>query len=330
VADEGEAGAVGRAKRLAADLGRRAQRAWDAVEERSAPARFGRELWARYQRTNVSLLLGSLAYRLFLFIIPMTLVIVALVGQQASSGVDVEDDIGEKMRLGQALAHSLSQAGSDTGGGWRVALTVGLTGVLLTGWSLFGALFSAYAQVWEIPRTMMKKRFSSGMRFVGGLVVFMLVIYAMAWVRRHGPLLGVAGGLVVVAIALGLFLALSIVLPHKGDDWRQLVPGALASGAGTIALQLFSATVLPNQVAHRSQTYGALGIALALFTYLAFLSFILLLAPLINATWAAYVDERGDDAGLLAAVDRVTEKAKSMARRGDAPSDSGPEVEAER
>jgi uncharacterized BrkB/YihY/UPF0761 family membrane protein len=77
---------------------------------------------------------------------------------------------------------------------------------------------------------------------------------------------------------------------------------------------------LPNQVANRSQTYGALGVALALFTYLAFLSFVLLLVPLINATWADYVDERGDDAGLLATVDRVTDKAKAMARRdkGDA------------
>ncbi len=299
----------------------RASDGWREVESRSVVAQLLADLYRRYKRTNASLIVGSLAYRIFLFIVPCVLVVVALAGYANASGGDAGAGTGQDLRLSEALRSAISQAGQDSGNGWHFALLIGLAGALMGAYSLYTTLFLGYAQVWELPSQENRKRLASIARFVGGLVVFIGFLYAMAWVRRHGPILGGAGITISIAVSLGLFVLMSLALPHRGHDWVNMVPGAVAGGAATLGLQTAAATWLPNQIADRSQTYGVLGVAIALLAYLALIGSVLVLIPLVNATWLDHVEARGGSERLAA----FGERAQAMVRRSSAtaPSDGG-------
>src|SRR5215831_2525282 len=77
--------AVGFVKRTSA----RAQRAMDIATERYEPTRYMLGAYHRFRRLNGSVLASSIAFRVFLFLVPMTLVAVGVAGYAASSGTDV-------------------------------------------------------------------------------------------------------------------------------------------------------------------------------------------------------------------------------------------------
>jgi membrane protein len=278
---------------------------WADVEAQSVPAGLASDLVRRYQRTNASLIVGSLAYRVFLFLVPSALVVVAVAGSVNASGSDPGAEVGEPMRLGEALRTAISRAGEDSGTGWEVALMIGLAGILVSGYGLYGTLFRGYAQVWELSILEQRKRFASSARFIAGLVVFVGFLCVMAWVRGRGALIGGVGILVSIAVELVLFVLMSVALPHRGREWINMVPGAVAGGVATVGLQIAAATWLPNQIASRSQTYGVLGVAIALLAYLALLGSVLVLVPLVNATWYDHVEGGGRANPLPALADRA-------------------------
>jgi uncharacterized BrkB/YihY/UPF0761 family membrane protein len=302
------------------DLGEQLSRRAAGIEARFVVVRFGADLYRRYTRTNATLIVGSLAYRLFLFLIPSMLVVVSVAGFAQSSGQDAGVEVGQKVRLGKAVGQVLSQAGQDSKSGWQLALVVGLVGMLLGAYSLYGTLFRGFAQVWEVPMASTRKSLSTGFRFVGGLVFFLAFLVLMSWIRRIGPVLGTAGFLSLLAASLVLFVLMSIALPHRGDDWVHLVPGALVGGAGTVGIQVFTAVWLPNEVASRSATYGALGIAIALLAYLALLGTVLIVVPVVNATWFEYLPEVGLSERVTALIDRVPARLRPASSPPTPPS----------
>jgi uncharacterized BrkB/YihY/UPF0761 family membrane protein len=287
---------------------------WAEVEERVLPARLATDVYRRYQRTNASLIVGSIAYRVFLLIVPAVLVVVAMAGYTNATGGDAGVEMGKEMRLGEVLGATVSQAGADSGNGWQVALVIGLSGVLVAGYGLYGTLFNGYAQLWELSASEHRKRFASSARFIGGLIGFIAFLCLMAWIRKHGAIIGGLGVLVSILADLALFLLLSIALPHRGREWFNLVPGAIAGGVAVVGLQIAAATWLPNQIANRSQTYGALGIALALLAYLALLGSVLVLVPLVNASWYDHVERSGGSARLAALAQRTTDAVRRPGR----------------
>jgi membrane protein len=255
--------------------------------------------------------------------VPAVLVVVAMAGYTDASGGDAGVELGEEMRLGEALRATVSQAGADSSQGWQVALVIGLIGVLSGGYSLYGTLFRGYAQLWELSASEHRKRFSSSARFIGGLLGFIAFLCLMAWIRQRGTIIGGVGVLVSILAELALFLLLSVALPHRGREWFNLVPGAVAGGLAVVGLQIAAATWLPNQIASRSQTYGALGVALALLAYLALLGSVLVLVPLVNATWYQHVEGHGESARLVALAQRATEVVRRPGRAGPPSPDDG-------
>ncbi len=273
-------------------LAERGRLAWGGAQSRFVGARLAADLYRRYRRTNATLAAGNLAYRLFFFLVPCMLLIISVAGYTTATGGSVEAGVGQ-MGLGKALGEAMSQAGEDAQSGWQLAMTVGVAGVVIGAYSLYRALFLSYAQMWELSATDLRRRFSSAVRFIVGLIAFIVFLWLMSWIRHHGPILGTAGVLASVGADLALFAVMSSALPHRGAQWVHLLPGAIAGGIAALGLQVATAVWLPNLIAARSETYGALGIAVAVLAYLALFGTTLVLVPLVNATWFDYVTEPG-------------------------------------
>jgi uncharacterized BrkB/YihY/UPF0761 family membrane protein len=101
-----------------------------------------------------------------------------------------------------------------------------------------------------------------------------------AW--STGP--GVLATLAAFVGYAGLWLLISLELPHRGASWVALIPGALLFGVGTEVLNVVVAYVITPWALAKQGTYGALGVAAALLFGLFLISRLVVAAAVVNAT----------------------------------------------
>jgi uncharacterized BrkB/YihY/UPF0761 family membrane protein len=103
-------------------------------------------------------------------------------------------------------------------------------------------------------------------------------------VRAWSPGIGVLATLVTILPYAGLWLLITLRLPHRAAAWTDLIPGALLFGFGIEAIQLVAAYVLAPYALAKQGTYGALGVAAALLLALYLASRLAVAAAVLNAT----------------------------------------------
>ncbi len=103
--------------------------------------------------------------------------------------------------------------------------------------------------------------------------------------------LSFVGGLVATALIAipyaGLWLCVSLLLPHHGTGWQALLPGAILFALGVEVLQFIIAYIVAPQMSSKQGSYGALGIAAALLFALYLLSRLIIATAVVNATLSA-------------------------------------------
>lgn len=149
-----------------------------------------------------STLAGALAFRVFHFLVPFTLVSVSIVGFAVSTNPGAEDRLSERFGLGGALAGSIVAAADQSHPSRRPALSIGLVGRLWAALGAVRALRLSHSLAWgPTPR------------------------------RLRRPHYG-------VALCIAEWMAASTALPRKPARWTSLVHGALVVTAGAQALHL--------------------------------------------------------------------------------------------
>jgi membrane protein len=270
---------VGFVKRTSA----RAQHAMEVATDRYELTRYLFGAYERFRRLNGSILAASIAFRVFLFLVPLTLVAVGLAGFGVSQGTDVQNS---SKRLGAAMASVIAAAGHDSKKSWWLLVIGGLFATLYAASSLFSTLSRCSAQLWEMweyaPSGATRR-----LRFIAGLVLAIGFI-AVGRVLRTNLALGLAVNIGNIAAHLGLALLLLAYLPNRATRWHDLLPGAIVTAAGLIGLDIFTVVWLPHKLASLSQTYGTMGVAIAVLSYLALLGYLLVAAILTNVMWREY------------------------------------------
>jgi membrane protein len=227
--------------------------------------------------------LGSaLAFRLFLFFIPMVLTIVGITGllrgrirpDQAVDAVGVSGTMSDQIR--SALAQSQGTA-------WT-ALIIGLFGLLWAGRSLARVLLASAAIAWLIPVQGAK----TTVRVIGAVVALMAGIGVLMGVaNRIREATGTAiGGLSMIAVAgfyMVLWLLVLLTLPRQRSDPSSLIPGAVIVGATLGAMQAFTQLYLPGQLDRASDVYGSIGVATVTMGWFFFAGRVMVLANSLNA-----------------------------------------------
>ena len=91
----------------------------------------------------------------------------------------------------------------------------------------------------------------------------------------------------------GIWLLITLRLPHRAASWKALVPGAVLGAVGLELIHVFTAYVLAPYATAKEGTYGALGAAAALLLGLFVVSRLVVASAVLNATlW-----ERRNEAG---------------------------------
>ena len=234
------------------------------------PVDIGFQAFERDSHIGGFLLAGAIAFRLFVFVLPLYLLALVIAGAIFAFDPDQVESTASSGGMSDYLAGSIGDAAQTSHKSLWLLIPVTLYALVSAGRSVEKAIAAAHARAWDIL----------AMRMIS--------------IIRHGALVPVAMGL-GAAIYFGLWLAASRALPHReGVTWWSLVPGAVLMGVGTQCLYLFNVLYLNHKIQSASAAYGALGVAASALLWLYLLGRLMVAAPVLNATlWSRSHDPDG-------------------------------------
>jgi uncharacterized BrkB/YihY/UPF0761 family membrane protein len=271
---------------------RRQAAAWAGVRSSAARewllanvphGRLAMEVLRRWKGLNATLLAGNLTYRLFLWLLPLLLVVVAAMGFESNE--TVSSITGGSLGLSRELAVSIGDAARDAGTSASHALAVGILGLIFASRSLIVALHLTFSHVWGLPATTRRGMPAAVAKFVTSLPLAFVILAASLGIRR----LGVIGGLSSQGLAFlfgsGALLTVNWVLPRRTDSWRELLPGSVLGGIVLVIARHTALYYFENHAARASKVYGSLGVVAGFLSALFVFSVIIVLNALVNVVW---------------------------------------------
>jgi uncharacterized BrkB/YihY/UPF0761 family membrane protein len=228
------------------------------------------------------ILAGALAYRLFLFFLPLAFFLVSGLGLVADALGITPRGLGKDIGFVGLVTKEVSDTAKGGSGVW-----VALGSVVVLAYAtrvLYRAVVIVHALAWEHSAASAKAQARSLRIFGLGLAGQLALAVAVGAVRAQTA----AGGVVVLAVyalaLAGIWLWMSLHLPHASASWTDLLPGSALYGLGMLGVNAFNVYLLDNVHASRSNTYGTLGTAAAILLSLLFIGRLVVGSAVLNAT----------------------------------------------
>ena len=234
-------------------------------------------------RVGGGILAGALAFRLFLFMVPVVYVVFTVLGAASRALGQDPAQLASNAGITGILASTVVKV--DQQSAWtQVPLLLGaIVAMFITAGGLLKALYVVHWLVWRVPRS---RPAGLGPRLVliGITLLASALGIAVNDVRNAS---GAAGAVIAVVLVTALSFAgwwwVSWKLPHAPCPARALIPGALLMAVGADVLQLLTTYWIGHLVARKTSTYGAVGIALAVLLWVYILGRIMVGSAGLNA-----------------------------------------------
>jgi len=233
----------------------------------------------RNRAVAASVLAGGVAYRLFLWLLPFALVVGGALGLGDAESIQKAVDNGG---LPAALVNGVGDAARAADANWWWMLAAGLPLLLWESYAGARALQLIHALVWNDPppRT---RPLAGALYFSAGMCGFVALVSLTWWLRHSTQLVEIpAFALMAVPIA-GLWLLVSLHLPHGSASWTALLPGAFLVGVGFQVFHGLVVSLLGPKLDKATSLYGGLGIATTLLFFMWVLGWIVVAAPVLNS-----------------------------------------------
>ena len=247
------------------------------------------------------ILAGAIAFRMFLFMVPFVYVVFTIFGQAAKTANQDPSQLAKTIGITGVLASAVVNT-SDLSALSQVLLVLGATvALVLTSNSLVKALYVVHWLVWRIPRVKPHGLLPIVAPIGIGLGLTSFMVLANDARNAAGGAAGVVLVLLLVtAVSFVVWWWISWKLPHADVPASALLPGAVAMAIGVGVLHALTTYWIGHLVARKSNTYGAVGIALAVLLWVYILGRIIVGSAGLNATlWhrRARIQDPPDSAG---------------------------------
>jgi membrane protein len=218
----------------------------------------------------------ALASKLFVAVIPLSIIVTALESGKANFSDQLILRFGISGE-GAAATRELF----DTGG--QVRSAVSIIGILIVLYSVFSfsrGLQRVYLDIWELP----PQRLEGNLRratWVIGFVVYLAVLGPLRTrLLGHGRLFLYA--IIVLSLGTVLWAATPYILLGRRLAWRRLIPTGVVTTVLNGLYSAWSALYLPHQFDVNAHRYGPIGIAFALVSWLFAYSALVILGAVIG------------------------------------------------
>jgi membrane protein len=254
--------------------------------ESSLPVRCLRRFVAINGRDR-ALVLGGQA---FTTVIPLLIVVAAAASRQAPTAL--ADRLAARFHVTGASAEAIRTLFERPPGATGAITIAGSVVLLFSLLSLTRSLQRLYEAAWHLPSIGVRGTLN-GVTAIGLLLTSLLVLSLLIGLLRQAPAGTVWAFLARVVGYTAVWLVLQRLLLSRRIAVRRLLPGALVAGAGSVALNLYSAVWMPRVIESNAARYGIIGITFAMLTWLIVVGFCVVVVAVISVEMGgAAEDER--------------------------------------
>jgi uncharacterized BrkB/YihY/UPF0761 family membrane protein len=270
------------AARRRAEAERLAQRAQDERgRHESVDAVF--EMAERDGDVGGGIIAGALAYRLFIWMLPLALVAVAGLGFAAKASHESPEEAAEAVGLDGLITSSIASA-ANSPNRWY-ALVIGIPILVWATRSVLRVLIGAHRLVWTDERARAPKpKLVPTLRLLGLLLCFAIISTAASALRAWSTGPGIVATVLALVPYAAVWILIAVHLPHRDAPWTALLAGAALFAVGLEALHAVIVYVITPWALAKQGTYGALGVAAALLVGLYLISRLVVASAVVNAT----------------------------------------------
>lgn len=279
-------GIRGRSSALATTGRARVQARRDDLEDRRHHVPVIDVLWRTLEldlRTNGGVLAAAVAFRLFLLLVPLALTLITGLGLLADSADSSPQELAQQAGITGLIASAVGTAGELTVLNRIILLAGGLYVSVRAAKSLLRVLDTAHALVWGDP-VLPKRTIRSVLGVLLVAVATMVLLVAVGRLRMASPGPGLVVTLLSGVVPVAGWVWVSSKLPHGDAPRWALVPGATLLAFGLQVVHVITVYYLSRQVEGRSQTYGALGVAMAVLLWSYFVARLVMVSAELGAT----------------------------------------------
>ncbi len=276
---EAPTGRLGALRARAAEVGQHLH----AARERVVPLDVAWTTFERDRTKNGNLLAGAVAFRLFVYLLPLYLLVLVAMGVAVSFDPASPADLSKNAGMSSYIASTIADASQRSKDSLWLLIPVTVYALSSAGLGAYKTIAAGHASAWDLAPPKVRRPWV----VVPGFLLFSIATLGTSRLvagLRHGGL-----GIVIMVVAFawyfGIWLLASQLLPRPaGTERRDLIPGALLVAVGTQALYWFNLLYLSKKVASASEAYGALGIAATMLLWLYLVGRLMVAAPMLNAT----------------------------------------------
>ena len=221
----------------------------------------------------------ALASKLFVAVIPLSIIISAIVPGADNFG----DSLVNRLGLTGAGAEATRTLFATNG---EIRGAVSVLGVVILLYSVFSfarGLQRVYLDIWKLPA----QQFEAVVRRATWVLTFVLFTAALSPLRDFTERndLPVAGTTVVFVFGAALWVWTPYLLLGRRLPWRRLLPTGLITAGSAAVYSLCSAIYLPGIFTTNAERYGLIGVAFGLVTWLFGYAAVVIAAAVVAGTW---------------------------------------------
>jgi uncharacterized BrkB/YihY/UPF0761 family membrane protein len=226
---------------------------------------------------------GAVAFRMFVALVPATLVLIIVFGTISQIGGEDAKDVARQAGITGVAAATIKTAADASTTSTIVTLGLALFALLLASNSLAKTLRVANFLLWDMPLVPLKRSWRAGLAVIGLLGAVSAVTLLMARARLVNTPLGVVSILAGMLAYFGLWVLVSALLPHRGSIVA-LLPGAALVAVGVELLHVVTVYYVSRKVETWSARYGGLGVAVVILGWLYLMGRLIVASAALNVT----------------------------------------------
>ena len=231
-----------------------------------------------------NLLACAIAYRLFLWLLPLALLLSAALGFAQAEGSGEPEEIASDVGLARSITAVVADAAQQAERSRWVILALALFGIYSAGGGGAKTMVAVHRFAWNMTLERFKGGAKASLAFTLGVVATLVVTGAANLLRNDLIGRGITTALLVTIAYGALWLGISTVLPHGEAPIVRLLPGALFFAVGAQILHLVNVYYLAGRIESSSELYGGLGFAATLLLGLYLVSRLIVGSAVLNAT----------------------------------------------